>query len=213
TKFLGIIDRVREQIPDAAITTDIIVGFPGETEEDFEETLRVVRESRFASAFTFQYSIRPGTPAATMDDQIPKEVVQERYERLIEVQEEISWAGNRAQEGRELEVLVATGEGRKDRATARLSGRAQDNRLVHFALPEGLPESEHPRPGDMVTVGVTYGAPHHLVADSALEGGTFSVRRTKGGDAWAALQDNATEGAVAKPSVSLGMPRIGAPDP
>ena len=82
-KFLGIIDRVREQIPDAAITTDIIVGFPGETEADFEETLRVVRESRFASAFTFQYSIRAGTPAATMPDQLPKAVVQERYERLL----------------------------------------------------------------------------------------------------------------------------------
>ena len=212
-KFLGIIDRVREQIPDAAITTDIIVGFPGETEEDFAETLRVVRESRFSSAFTFQYSIRPGTPAATMADQVPKEVVQERYERLIALQEEISWAGNREQEGRELEVLVAVGEGRKDRATARLSGRAPDNRLVHFAQPEDLPESQRPRPGDMVTVGVTYGAPHHLVADSALEGGAFAVRRTKGGDAWAALQDQGGDGVVVKPSVSLGMPRIGAPDP
>ena len=117
-KFLGILDRVREQIPDAAITTDIIVGFPGETEEDFEETLRVVRESRFASAFTFQYSIRAGTPAATMPDQVPKAVVQERYERLLAVQEEISWAENRAVEGRDVEVLVATGEGRKDTATA-----------------------------------------------------------------------------------------------
>lgn len=212
-RFLGIIDRVRDRIPDAAITTDIIVGFPGETEEDFEETLRVVRESRFSSAFTFQYSIRPGTPAATMADQVPKAVVQDRYERLLEVQEEISWAGNRAQEGRELEVLVATGEGRKDSSTARLSGRARDNRLVHFSVPEDLPEGERPRPGDMVTVGVTYGAPHHLVADSALEGGAFSVRRTAGGDAWAALQDKGAEGAVAKPSVSLGMPRIGAPEP
>ncbi|HCE60275.1 MAG TPA: tRNA (N6-isopentenyl adenosine(37)-C2)-methylthiotransferase MiaB, partial [Janibacter terrae] len=129
------------------------------------------------------------------------------------LQEEISWAGNREQEGRELEVLVATGEGRKDRETARLSGRAPDNRLVHFAVPEDLPEVGRPRPGDMVTVGVTYGAPHHLVADSALSGGTFSVRRTKGGDAWAALQDKGVEGAVAKPGVSLGMPRIGAPEP
>ncbi|WP_338537905.1 tRNA (N6-isopentenyl adenosine(37)-C2)-methylthiotransferase MiaB [Janibacter terrae] len=212
-RFLGIIERVRDRIPDAAVTTDIIVGFPGETDADFEETLRVVRESRFSSAFTFQYSIRPGTPAATMADQVPKEVVQERYERLVALQEEISWAGNREQEGRELEVLVATGEGRKDRETARLSGRAPDNRLVHFAVPEDLPEVGRPRPGDMVTVGVTYGAPHHLVADSALSGGTFSVRRTKGGDAWAALQDKGVEGAVAKPGVSLGMPRIGAPEP
>src|SRR6476619_92691 len=204
-KFLGIIDRVRDQIPDAAITTDIIVGFPGETEADFEQTLRLVRESRFASAFTFQYSIRAGTPAATMADQVPKAVVQERYERLIAAQEEISWAENRTVEGRDVEVLVATGEGRKDTATHRLSGRARDNRLVHFAVPDG---AERPRPGDMVTVGVTYGAPHHLVADSGVQGGIYAVRRTAGGDAWAALQDAAEPG---KPAVSLGMPSVGAP--
>ena len=81
-RYLGIIERVRAAMPDAAITTDIIVGFPGETEADFEETLDVVRQARFASAFTFQYSPRPGTPAADLDDQVPQEVVQERYERL-----------------------------------------------------------------------------------------------------------------------------------
>ena len=116
-KFLGIIDNVRRHIPDAAITTDIIVGFPGETEEDFQGTLDVVRESRFSSAFTFQYSIRPGTPAATMEHQVPKKVVQERFERLIALQEEVSWAGNRAVEGREVEVLVTPSEGRKDAET------------------------------------------------------------------------------------------------
>ena len=204
-KFLGIIDRVREQIPDAAITTDIIVGFPGETDEDFEQTLEVVRQSRFSSAFTFQYSIRPGTPAATMDHQVPKAVVQERYDRLIAVQEEVSWAENRALEGREIEVLVATGEGRKDTETRRLSGRARDNRLVHFAVPDG---AERPRPGDAVIVGVTYGAPHHLVADAALAGGPYAVRRTAGGDAWQALQEAPVPG---KPAVSLGMPGVGKP--
>ena len=210
-KFLGIIEKVREKMPDAAITTDIIVGFPGETEEDFQGTLDVVEASRFSSAFTFQYSIRPGTPAATMDDQIPKEVVQERFERLIELQERVSWAGNREQEGRTVEVLVAPSEGRKDAETHRMSGRARDNRLVHFAVPEG---AERPRPGDMVTVDVTYGAPHHLVADSGLDGGTYSVRRTRGGDAWQALQDAAADGTptgAAKPAVSLGMPSIGQP--
>lgn len=209
-KFLGIIDRVREQIPDAAITTDIIVGFPGETDADFEETLRVARASRFASAFTFQYSIRAGTPAATMPNQLPKAVVQERYDRLLAAQEEISWAENRTLEGRDVEVLVATGEGRKDTETHRLSGRARDNRLVHFAVPEG---AARPRPGDLVTVGVTYGAPHHLVADAALHGGTYAVRRTAGGDAWAALQDAPVPGkpAVSRPGVSLGMPGVGRP--
>src|SRR5690606_1790731 len=79
-KFLGILDKVRERIPHAAITTDIIVGFPGETEEDFQATLDVVEASRFSSAFTFQYSKRPGTPAAELEEQLPKAVVQERYE-------------------------------------------------------------------------------------------------------------------------------------
>src|SRR5512132_946194 len=96
-KFLGIIDRVREQIPDAAITTDIIVGFPGETEADFQATLDVVAAARFASAFTFQYSIRPGTPAAIMDDQIPKPVVQERYDRLVDLVGDIALQENMKQ--------------------------------------------------------------------------------------------------------------------
>src|SRR5512139_3398780 len=123
-RYLGIIERVRAAIPDAAITTDIIVGFPGETEEDFQQTMHVVREARFTQAFTFQYSKRPGTPAATMEGQIPKEVVQARYERLTALQEEISWAENKKQVGRTLELLVAEGEGRKDGVTRRMSGRA-----------------------------------------------------------------------------------------
>ena len=145
-RYLGIIEKVRAAIPDAAITTDIIVGFPGETEADFAETLRVAEAARFAAAFTFQYSPRPGTPAATLPDQLPKEVVQERYMRLVALQEEISWEANRALEGRVVELLVAAGEGRKDGATRRLSGRARDGRLAHFA-----PGSADVRPGDVVT--------------------------------------------------------------
>jgi tRNA-2-methylthio-N6-dimethylallyladenosine synthase len=203
--YLGILDTVRENIPGAAITTDLIVGFPGETEADFQETLAVVRASRFAGAFTFQYSIRAGTPAATMPDQIPKAVVQERYERLLAVQEELSWAENLKLLGCAVEVLVAQGEGRKDAATARLSGRARDNRLVHFAVPQG---GEVPRPGDVVEVSVTRAAPHHLVADSGVQGGLFTVRRTPGGEAWAALQDVPGSG---RPAVTLGMPSVGPP--
>ncbi|WP_250575960.1 tRNA (N6-isopentenyl adenosine(37)-C2)-methylthiotransferase MiaB, partial [Mycobacterium tuberculosis] len=131
-RYLGIIERVRAAIPHAAITTDLIVGFPGETEEDFAATLDVVRRARFAAAFTFQYSKRPGTPAAQLDGQLPKAVVQERYERLIALQEQISLEANRALVGQAVEVLVATGEGRKDTVTARMSGRARDGRLVHF---------------------------------------------------------------------------------
>src|SRR5215204_3563645 len=90
-KYLGIIDRVRAAMPEAAVTTDIIVGFPGETEGDFLETMDVVRRARFTSAFTFQYSQRPGTPAADLPDQLPKAVVQERYDRLIEVVNQVAW--------------------------------------------------------------------------------------------------------------------------
>ena len=199
-RYLGIIDRVRAAMPDAAITTDIIVGFPGETEDDFAQTLHVVREARFAGAFTFQYSKRPGTPAAELPDQLPKAVVQERYVRLLALQEEISWAENTRQVGRVLDVLVAEGEGRKDGATHRLSGRAPDNRLVHFTVP---PDAGQPRPGDVATVTVTYAAPHHLVADGAFGG----VRRTRAGDAWEARQG----GTPAAAGVLLGMPGVGAP--
>ncbi|MEZ0069230.1 tRNA-2-methylthio-N6-dimethylallyladenosine synthase [Streptacidiphilus sp. MAP12-20] len=203
-RYLGIIERVRAAMPDAAISTDIIVGFPGETEEDFEQTLHVVREARFAQAFTFQYSKRPGTPAAEMENQIPKEVVQARYERLVALQEEISWEENKKQVGRTLEILVAEGEGRKDEATARLSGRAPDNRLVHFTRP-----SQPVRPGDVVSVEITYAAPHHLLA----EGPTLAVRRTRAGDAWEKRQAAPAEDAAKPAGVMLGLPTIGAPAP
>jgi tRNA-2-methylthio-N6-dimethylallyladenosine synthase len=197
-RFLGIVERVRAAIPDAALSTDIIVGFPGETDEDFAATLEVVARARFAQAFTFQYSPRPGTPAATLPDQLPKAVVQERYERLVALQEEISWQQNRALEGSTVEVLVATGEGRKDAATRRMSGRARDGRLVHFG-----PGDAAVRPGDVVTVDVTYGAPHHLVADGPVR----SHRRTRAGDVHEA--GSRPGGAATK----LGLPGFGAPEP
>ncbi len=208
-RYLAILDNVRAAIPDAAITTDIIVGFPGETDQDFAATLDLVRQARFAGAFTFRYSIRPGTPAATMPDQVPAEVVQERYERLTALVEEVTWAENQKLTGATVEVLVAEGEGRKDAATHRMSGRARDNRLVHFAPGEAATRpggaatrsveaaprpggaAPHrgetafcrgeaaPRPGDVVTVTVTRGAPHYLLADGA----PLSIRRTRAADA------------------------------
>ncbi|GAA1696425.1 tRNA (N6-isopentenyl adenosine(37)-C2)-methylthiotransferase MiaB [Microbacterium sediminicola] len=212
-RFLGILERVRERIPHAAISTDIIVGFPGETDEDFDETMRVVEQARFASAFTFQYSIREGTPAATMADQVPKAVVQERYERLVALQERISLEENQRQLGRTVEVLVSTGEGKKDAATHRLTGRAEDNRLVHFEVPEG---SDVPRPGDVVSVTITHAAPFHLLAD-APDGAPLRIRRTRAGDAW----DRSLAESCAVPvpagddgarAISLGLPslRVGA---
>ena len=189
-RYLAIIDRVRAAMPDAAITTDIIVGFPGEAEEDFLETMEVVRQARFAGAFTFQYSPRPGTPAATMPDQVERSTVQDRYERLLALVNEIAWQENQRQVGAIVDVLVAHGEGRKDDRTARLSGRAPDNRLVHVAACDA-------RPGDIVAAEITYAAPHHLVADRVL-----SVRRTRAGDAG----ESATRPAA--PGVLLGMPGV-----
>jgi tRNA-2-methylthio-N6-dimethylallyladenosine synthase len=199
-RYLGIIERVRAAMPEAAITTDIIVGFPGETDADFEATLDVVRQARFASAFTFQYSPRPGTPAATYDAQVPPEVVKERYQRLQVLSDEIAWAENTALVGRRVELLVAEGEGRKDGATMRLSGRAPDNRLVHFT-----PGATDPRPGDVVVAKVTAAAPHHLVSDLPVDG----VRRTRAGDAWLSRQSEASDGVPSRSApVLLGLPTI-----
>ncbi len=226
--YLAILDKVRAAIPAAAITTDIIVGFPGETEQDFADTLDIVRRARFAGAFTFQYSIRPGTPAATMDGQVPPSIVAERYGRLVAAVEEVTLAENQALVGRPVEVLVADGEGRKDGATRRMSGRARDNRLVHFspgaagvaaqdpAEPGTGPggAAAPPRPGDIVVTAVTRAAPHYLIGDGA----PLAVRRTRGGDAWqarAAAAAGAAAGTApgadraAPEPVLLGMPAPG----
>jgi len=213
--YLEILAKVRAAIPGAAITTDIIVGFPGESEDDFADTLDLVRLARFAGAFTFQYSIRPGTPAATMDGQVPAEVVAERYGRLAAAVEEVAFAENQALVGGEVEVLVAEGEGRKDGATHRMSGRAKDNRLVHFMPPVASPAlgngDASPRPGDIVVTTVTGAAPHYLIAD----GGPLTVRRTRGGDAWQARVGGAELAAAASGArtaasepVLLGMPAL-----
>jgi tRNA-2-methylthio-N6-dimethylallyladenosine synthase len=212
-KYLRIIDEVRAAIPDAAITTDIIVGFPGETEHDFAGTLDVVRQAAFAGAYTFRYSKRPGTAAADMPGQVPAAVVQERYDRLAALVQETALAGNRAQLGRELDVLTAEGEGRKDVSTHRLSGRAPDGRLVHFTPGDGPP-----RPGDVVRVKVTHAAPHHLIADLP----PLAVRRTRAGDAWQAGHGadassgkppphRQLNGSVPRAPVLLGMPALGHP--
>ena len=199
-RYLGIIDRVRAAMPDAAVTTDIIVGFPGETEDDFQATLDVVREARFAGAYTFQYSPRPGTPAATMPDQVDPAIVQDRYERLSLVAKEVSLSENQSQVGSIVEVLIAHGEGRKDNATERLSGRARDNRLVHVAACDA-------RPGDFVLAEVTHAAPFHLNADRMIE-----IRRTRAGDLGEAPLSggSASERPESDPTagVLLGMPGI-----
>ena len=188
-KYLGIIKRVREVIPDAAITTDVIVGFPGESEADFEQTLDLIREVRFANVFTFIYSIRPGTPAAEMENQIPEQLKQARYERLAKEVNQIVWEENQARIGTIVEVLVAAGEGKKDKATGRLSGRAKDNRLVHF-----IPD-EDTQTGDIVQVEITDAAPFHLISDKPI----LHSRKTL-----ASQLINQTSSSA----VSLGMPQV-----
>jgi tRNA-2-methylthio-N6-dimethylallyladenosine synthase len=205
-RYLGIIDRVRAAMPEAAITTDIIVGFPGESEEDFQATLDVVRKARFSAAFTFQYSKRPGTPAAELPDQVDPAVVTDRYDRLVELVNQVAWEENQKLEGRTVELMVAEGEGRKDVSTHRLSGRARDNRLVHFTPVDADGSVVEVRPGDMVEVTVSYAAPHHLVAD----GPVASLRRTRAGDAWERRVSTASTSEV---GVSLGLPTIGVPAP
>ena len=161
-RFLSILDDVRSRIPDAAITTDIIVGFPGETEDEFQDTVDLVRRARFSGAFTFQYSPRPGTPAATYPDQVDATVVGRRYRERFEVVEQVAWAGNRELVGRQVQVMLQDAAGRKDGATHRVTGRARDNRLLHLAAPADADL----RAGDIVTATVTHAAPHHLLADS-----------------------------------------------
>lgn len=172
-RFMDILSKVRQAMPDAQISTDIIVGFPGETEEDFQATLDIVREARFSSAFTFIYSPRPGTPAAEME-QVPHDVVQERFERLVALQEEITAENLKGFEGRDVEVMVTGQQGKKDSDTHRVTGRERTGVLVHIGVPEGEPV---PEVGDFVTATVTHAAKHNLIADPDPKAGqTYHVR-------------------------------------
>jgi tRNA-2-methylthio-N6-dimethylallyladenosine synthase len=155
-RYLEWLGRIRAAVPDVGVSTDIIVGFPGETEDDFRKTLDVVERARFDSAYTFQYSPRPGTRAASLPDQVPKEVVQERFERLVALQEGIALERNGALVGRTFEVLVE-GNGKKGATQA----RTRTNRILHLVDP--LP------PGTFVHARVTGAAPHHLMGETVPE--------------------------------------------
>ena len=190
-RYLGILDRVRTAMPHASITTDIIVGFPGETEADFQATLDLCTQARFAAAYTYQYSIRPGTPAATMPDQITPEVVGERYTRLHNHQQLISLSVNQEAIGKNFKVLVGDYEGRRDNAQDRLTGRSEDFRLVHFD------NSVTARPGDEVEVVITQASAHYLI------GTPGAIRKTRGADAHEARNKEASRTAT-----MLGMPTL-----
>lgn len=147
-RYLEIVDKLREAAPDITISTDIIVGFPGETEEDFEQTLEMARKVRYDSAFTFIYSPREGTPAAKFEDQIPDEVTHERFDRLVDVMNEISLEKNLEYKGKVYEVLV---EGLSKNADDTFAGRTDGFKLVNFTSDK----SEEEITGTMVKVEIT----------------------------------------------------------
>ena len=133
-EYLELVGRLRAAMPGLALSTDIIVGFPGETEEDFQDTLSLVREASFSSAYTFIYSRRPGTPAAEIADDTPREVIQERFDRLAALVADQAHEANQAFLGGFVSVLV---EGVSKRDAGVLVGHSEHNQTVHFALPDG----------------------------------------------------------------------------
>ena len=192
-RYLGIIDKVRIAIPNAAITTDIIVGFPGESDADFEQTIDLVKQARFSAAYTFQYSKRPGTPAALMPDQIEQDVMADRYNRLHKIQQDISKQENEKLVGSTVELLVSGHEGRHDLDMNRMNGRSADFRLTHFDN-----SAKSARPGDLVEVKVEEAFANHIVA-----GQPIKVTKTIGAAAHAAwVEDNGDK------KILLGIPTL-----
>jgi tRNA-2-methylthio-N6-dimethylallyladenosine synthase len=158
-RYLERLRAARAAIPQLAVTTDLIVGFPGETDADFDDTLAVVAQAEFDSAYTFIFSPRPGTRAADMEDRfVPDDVIAERFERLRVVVERSALAHNRDRIGRDEEVVV---EGPSRRDDSVLAGRTRQGKIVHFAPPDGV---SSPAAGSLATVRVTGAAPHHLTA-------------------------------------------------
>ena len=192
-RYLGIIEKVRTAMPDAAITTDIIVGFPGESDNDFAATIDLVKQAKFSAAYTFQYSKRPGTPAALMADQIDDEVMAHRYNQLHNIQQEISKSENEKQIGKTVELLVSSNEGRHDVDQKRMNGRSADFRLTHFDN-----SANTARPGDLVKVKVTQGFANHILASAPI-----SVRKTKGGDVHASWVED-----IGDKKILLGIPTL-----
>ena len=129
-QYLALAEKIKTAIPDISLTTDIIVGFPGETEEDFQETLDVVRKVRFDSAFTFIYSKRTGTPAAAMENQVPEDVVKNRFDRLLKEVQDIAAEVVKSHEGTVQKVLV---EEIDTHEAGFVTGRLSNNTVVHFA--------------------------------------------------------------------------------
>jgi tRNA-2-methylthio-N6-dimethylallyladenosine synthase len=183
-RYRGIIEKVRSAMPHATITTDIIVGFPGESEADFQASYDLCGELRFLAAYSFKYSKRPGTPAAELPNQIADDVVAARYDRLHNRLNEVSLSVNSEVVGSTLEVLVTDHDGR------RAQGKSRDFRLVHF-------EAESIRPGDLAKVRIASAKPHFIFGE--LE----SSIPTRGGDAFQSRKEEAE-----RSGVFLGVPQL-----
>jgi len=169
-EYRRLVAALRVARPDIAITTDLIVGFPGETDADFRRTLELVRDVRFVDGFSFKYSPRPDTAAATLGSAVPEEVAQERLTELQDLLRELTLAAHRARVGEETEVLVAGGS---RRGGGQLSGRDPYHRVVNFAAP---PESR-PQPGDLVKVWLVEASPHSLIGQIGLDESVDGMRR------------------------------------
>lgn len=161
-QYLAAVERAYAAVPGLALSGDIIVGFPGETDEDFEDTLDLVRRCRYDQLFTFLYSPRPGTKAARMTSDVPREVAQGRFDRLVDLVQQMALEKNRAEVGNVVEVLV---EGTSKRDAAMLTGRTRTNKLVHAPLPPGVEPAD--LEGSLVSVRVTEAHPWHLVGTVA----------------------------------------------
>jgi tRNA-2-methylthio-N6-dimethylallyladenosine synthase len=192
-RYLSILKKVRDAMPEAAITTDIIVGFPGESDEDFEQTIDLVREARFSAAYTFQYSKRPGTVAASMPNQVSLEKMTYRYEQLHRIQQEISKEENSKLVGTNVELLVSSNEGKHDLDLNRMNGRSKDFRLTHFDNSE-----KTARPGDLVEVKVVEAFANHIVASKPI-----TVTKTRGAQAHADWVED-----IGDKKVLLGIPTL-----
>jgi tRNA-2-methylthio-N6-dimethylallyladenosine synthase len=169
--YLRVVRALRRARPDVALTTDLIVGFPGETDSDFEATLGLMREVGFVDSFSFKYSPRPGTRAATFPDAVPPEVAQGRLEALQALQRDLTLAAHRARVGTTTEILL---EGESRRGGQR-QGRDPWHRVVNLVDPAG--QADLP-PGEIVAVDIVEATPHSLIAELKLPGrGTDEPRR------------------------------------
>lgn len=161
-QYMRIVELFRSKVPDGSISTDIIVGFPGETEEDFLSTLDVVRRARFDSAFTFQFSPRPGTKAAGFEGRLSHEVMADRFSRLLEIQNDLTYKSNLSKVGKVEEVLI---EGSSNTAPDILTGRTRSNHLINFTIPEALKVPGKSAPdyeGELCMVRFTSGRPYSV---------------------------------------------------